>query len=252
MTNIQDSYSEVFEGVKTVLVVMPHPDDLELYCGGTVARLIQNGIRVVAVKMTSGENGCKQRQITSQELKQIREREDRESMSVLGIRERDNIYLDLGDGNVEVNKETVGLVALQIRLCQPDLIITTNPEDAIIRFDKDANWINHTDHLNTGKISLKASYPFARDILFYPEHFVEHPEAKSHCCTKFLLTDFYHHPDNLFIQVTDQITTRIQAHAQHQSQYSIDDATESADFFTKPWDASGHERFETFRYVLAD
>lgn len=248
---IKDDYEEIFKDVKTILAVMPHPDDLELYCGGTVARLIEDGKKVVAVKMTNGENGSRQEKITSQELGNIRLEEDKASMKVLGIKPENNIYLNLGDGSVDVNKETIGQLALQIRLFQPDLIITTNPEDEIIRFDKNQNWFNHTDHLNTGKIVLRASYPFARDLLFYPEHF-DNPLAKSHTCIKFLLADFYNHKDNVFVKVTDQIKARVNAHAKHKSQYSLENAQDSADFFTKKWDIDGQNSFETFRYVLAD
>jgi LmbE family N-acetylglucosaminyl deacetylase len=248
---VKDYYNEIFKNVETVLVVMPHPDDLELYCGGTVARLVEDGKKVVVVKMTNGENGSRQEKITSQELGKIRMQEDKASMEVLGIKSEDNVYLNLGDGSVGVDKETIGQLALQIRLVRPDLIITTNPEDEIIRFGKDQNWFNHTDHLNTGKSVLRASYPFARDVLFYPEHF-KNPNAKSHTCVKFLLTDFYDHEDNVFIKVTDQIKTRVDAHAKHSSQYSKEDAQDSADFFTKKWDKAGIDRFETFRYVLAD
>jgi len=37
---------------KTVFVLTPHPDDLEFGCGGTVARLIENGSRVVPIVFT--------------------------------------------------------------------------------------------------------------------------------------------------------------------------------------------------------
>ena len=38
-----------------VLAVGPHPDDLELTCGGTLARLVRQGYRVGMIDLTSGE-----------------------------------------------------------------------------------------------------------------------------------------------------------------------------------------------------
>jgi bacillithiol biosynthesis deacetylase BshB1 len=38
-----------------VIFTMPHPDDLEITCGGTIARLVQLGHRVGVVHMTNGE-----------------------------------------------------------------------------------------------------------------------------------------------------------------------------------------------------
>lgn len=38
-----------------ILFVMPHPDDLEITCGGTIARLVKLGHNVGIVHMTNGE-----------------------------------------------------------------------------------------------------------------------------------------------------------------------------------------------------
>ncbi len=38
-----------------VLAVAPHPDDLEILCGGTIAKLIKQGYRVGMADLTSGE-----------------------------------------------------------------------------------------------------------------------------------------------------------------------------------------------------
>ncbi len=42
--------------LKTVLVLAPHPDDLELGCGGTIARLIEEGVRVVSATFSLCED----------------------------------------------------------------------------------------------------------------------------------------------------------------------------------------------------
>lgn len=61
MVNIPtDSFNKIFGNKKRILVIMPHPDDTELYCGATVARLIQSGKRVRVVKMTYGDKGSRQ------------------------------------------------------------------------------------------------------------------------------------------------------------------------------------------------
>lgn len=245
-----DSYKSIFENKSRILVVMPHPDDTELYSGATVARLIQDGKRVRVLKMTYGDKGSRQEKVTQKELKVIREKEDREAMKILGVQDEDNIYLGLGDGEIEHDLPTIGKVAYQIRLFKPQLIITTNPQDLIVRFDKDVNWVNHRDHRHTGRIALDASYPYARDLLFFPEHF-KNKEAASWECTEFLFTDVYEHPDLVYIDVTDFIDCRTKALAAHSSQYSMKHAKESTDFFTfHP--SYGSRRFDRFRYVTTD
>ncbi len=42
---------------KTVLVLAPHPDDAEFYAGGTLAKWIAEGARVIIVIATDGSKG---------------------------------------------------------------------------------------------------------------------------------------------------------------------------------------------------
>jgi len=249
MENPQDSYSNIFGNKKRILVVMPHPDDTELYAGGTIARLLSDGKRVRVVKMTFGDRGCQQEEITKEKLREKREKEDREAMKVLGIWDEDNVYLGINDGGIEDDLKTIGKVVYQIRVFQPELIITTNPEDSFIRFEKDVNWVNHRDHRNCAKVTVDAAYPYSRDLLFFPEQ-LKKAGVKPHICSQFLLTDYYDHPDLVYIKVTNYIEKRVQVHASHASQYSYQDVQSSADFFTRIEGAT--ERFERFRYVVGD
>lgn len=244
-----DSYQNIFTNINKVMCIMPHPDDTEIYAGGTISRLVNDQIEVQVIKITLGEKGCRTENISPNELKVIRKQEDILSMQKLGIKPENNIYLDLGDGEIEENIKNIGIIAERIRLFQPDLIITTNPEDMIIRFDKKNSWINHRDHINTGKIALYASYPYARDLSFFPEHFAN-SNAKSHICTRFLITDTYNHPDNVFIDISKYQKNRTEAIASHSSQYSQEDAEDSTEFFTSNWEAG--KNFECFRYLQVD
>lgn len=248
--SIHDSYDRIFGQKSRILVIMPHPDDCELYCGATVARLVKNKKRVRVVKLTYGDKGSKQERVTREKLQTIRKREDREGMRLLEIADEDNIYLGLTDGEIEHNLSTIGKVAYQIRVFKPEIIITTNPEDYIIRFAKDINWVNHRDHRHCGRIALDAAYPYARDLLFFPEHFKD-KQAQSHACTEFLFTDVYDHPDLVYIDVTDYVDYRTKALTAHSSQYSLKQAQESTDFFTK-LPQYKDRRFDRFRYVITD
>lgn len=248
---INDSYQQIFGNKKRIMAVFAHPDDLEIMCGGLVARLIAGGKIVRSVKVTTGDMGSHQNKISQSDLRNAREIQDTEAMTILGINRENNIYLNLPDGSVENTVENIGKIAEQIRLFQPDLIITHNPEISIVRFDKDNSWFNHRDHRTTGQLTFDAAYPYSRDLLFFPEHF-ENPLAKSWACDEFLVVDSYGHPDSVFMEMTDFVEKRVTAHAMHKTQYNRESAQESADFFTKNWDAEGKKNFETFRYVKAD
>ena len=57
-------------------------------------------------------------------------------MQTLGIRGEDNIYLHLRDGARENNMEVIEKLVYQVRKFRPEIIITHNPEDMIIRWNK--------------------------------------------------------------------------------------------------------------------
>lgn len=228
---------------------MGHPDDAEGYAGGTIARLVASEKEVTVVKLTSGDKGSRQEKISQKELENIRITEDRVAMKALGIKDENNVYLHFEDGNVDNSMKVIKAIAEQIRKYKPDLIITHNPENIIIRFTKEnANWVNHRDHRSTGLSTVDAAYPYSRDLLFFPDQLEK--GLTSHICSEFFFVDYYEGPDIVAIDVTDFIKTRVAAHASHSSQYSQKDAQESADFFTKFEDED--KRYERFRYVIAD
>jgi bacillithiol biosynthesis deacetylase BshB1 len=69
-----------------VLAVAPHPDDVEILCGGTLARLVKQNYRVVLVDLTSGEP-------TPRGSEEVRAREAEAARQVLGVQARYNLRL---------------------------------------------------------------------------------------------------------------------------------------------------------------
>lgn len=246
---MKDSYDDIFKDKERILVVFAHPDDAEIYCGGTIARLTADGKKVRVVKVTSGNKGSRQENISENDLRLLREREDTEAMKVLGVKPEDNIYLDLGDGEVNNDVNTIEPIVKQIRLFKPDLVITHNPEDIIIKFDEKDSWVNHRDHRNTGLSVVDAAYPYSRDILFFPKHF-EDKRMSSHKVVEYLFVDSYNHKDEIFIDVTNTFGIKTKAIACHASQYSEEYAKDTTDYFTVIKGLEG--RWERFRYVIAD
>jgi bacillithiol biosynthesis deacetylase BshB1 len=69
-----------------VVAVAPHPDDLEITCGGTLAKLVQQGYRVGILDLTTGEP-------TPRGSEEIRAREAEAARAVLGVPLRLNVGL---------------------------------------------------------------------------------------------------------------------------------------------------------------
>src|SRR5439155_22044498 len=69
-----------------VIAIGPHPDDLEITCGGTLARLVKQGYKVGMIDLTTGEP-------TPRGSLEIRAREAEAARQVLGVPVRVNLGL---------------------------------------------------------------------------------------------------------------------------------------------------------------
>jgi N-acetylglucosamine malate deacetylase 1 len=99
-----------------VLAVGPHPDDLEINCGGTLAKLVRQGYRVGIVDLTSGEP-------TPRGSPEVRAREAEAARRVLGVPLRLNAGLpnrELMD--VPANRYAVATLFRRLR---PALVLAT-------------------------------------------------------------------------------------------------------------------------------
>ena len=68
-----------------VMGIFAHPDDPEFFCGGTFAKWAAEGRYVIFVLATSGDEGSGDLSITSEQLIEIREAEER-AAAKLGVR----------------------------------------------------------------------------------------------------------------------------------------------------------------------
>ncbi|MCX7046702.1 MAG: bacillithiol biosynthesis deacetylase BshB1 [Candidatus Sumerlaeota bacterium] len=110
-----------------VLAIGAHPDDVELFCGGTIARLVAGGRRVMIADLTSGERG-------SRGTKEERLVEAAKAAHVLGVARR---QLDCGDTLIENTEANRLQVIRLIRETRPSVVITHDQED------------RHPDHRKT-------------------------------------------------------------------------------------------------------
>jgi N-acetylglucosamine malate deacetylase 1 len=126
-----------------VLAVGCHPDDLEIGCGGTLARFAHQGDTVVMCLVANGNQGHVLIQPT--ELRAIRQEEARAAATRLGAVEvigLDVPDLEVDSGNLQLVERLVNL----IRRVQPDVIITHAPEDYM------------RDHVEVSKLVFDASF----------------------------------------------------------------------------------------------
>jgi LmbE family N-acetylglucosaminyl deacetylase len=111
---------------RTVLGIFAHPDDESLACGGTLARLADEGARVVVICASRGEAGSVSDAslIADCDLGLVRTRELRAAAAVLGVSEV--LVLDHPDGDLRWDHiaELHAEIVSAIERYRPDAVIT--------------------------------------------------------------------------------------------------------------------------------
>ncbi len=152
---------------KRAMVVTAHPDDAEYGCSATVAKWCRLGWEVVYVLCTDGSKGTEDRETTSEQLTELRTKEQIKAGETLGLKTVE--FLGYPDGYLEPTLELRRDISRQIRVHKPDILITTNPTRDLLS----SGYIGHPDHFATGEAALSAVFPSARDHLTFPELFYD-------------------------------------------------------------------------------
>ena len=114
-----------------------HPDDVELGCGATIAKLVSQGKKVGIVDLTRGELGTRG-------SAEIRTKETNEASNILGITIREN--MNFKDGFFRNDEEHQLKIIQVIRKYQPDFVFCNAPDD------------RHIDHPKGSQLIVEASF----------------------------------------------------------------------------------------------
>lgn len=223
-----------------VLVVTPHPDDAEVWCGGTVAKWIKEGAEVNYVLCTDGGKGSDIPGITSKELSETREQEQLDAAQVLGVKHVEMLHIP--DGDIEDTADFRKALVRQIRLVKPEVVLVTEP------YRRNSSW--HRDHRIVGQVALDAVFPYARDHLHFMDLW-ENEGLEPHKTGTVLFWGA--EQANTFIDITSAVDIKTEAVKAHRSQMSGRTDAEITDFVLN-WakgvgKESGYEYAEAFRKV---
>jgi len=120
-----------------ILAFGAHPDDVELGCGGTVAKLISEGKTCVIIDLTRGELGTRGSDETRHE-------EATESAKILGVSAREN--LGMKDGFLDNSEEYQLSIVKMIRKYRPEIVLANAIDD------------RHPDHAKAAKLVSDACF----------------------------------------------------------------------------------------------
>jgi len=181
--------------------VSPHPDDIELGAGGTVARLKAMGKHVTYIIATDGRYGGETPDILPEDLINIREAESRAAAAHLGVDEV--VMLGFRESGFYEHSEMKRALALAISKAEPDLVLTA---DHLIPTEV------HPDHLNVGKA--------VSDVLIHLNNYHYMKDIGGTASKREIagIAYFTTHKPNRYVKTTKYFKRQTQALAMHKSQ----------------------------------
>ena len=136
------------EAFSRYLFIGPHPDDIEIGCGATAAKLAASGKHVTFLILTDGRYGDGlSGGVKGDDLAMLRKQETIAAAEHLGV--KDVRFLDLCDGGFYDYDDMIRGIAETVGECKPDLIFAPDPYTG-----REC----HIDHLNTGRAAAHIAY----------------------------------------------------------------------------------------------
>lgn len=120
-----------------ILAIGAHPDDVEMSCGGTIAKEIAKGKKVGILDLTRGELGTRG-------SAEIRHKEATTAANILGISVRDN--LALADGFFHNDAQSQLKVIHSLRKYRPEIVLCNAVDD------------RHIDHPKGSELASNACF----------------------------------------------------------------------------------------------
>jgi bacillithiol biosynthesis deacetylase BshB1 len=181
-----------------------HVDDIELSCGGTLAKLVSQGYAIGACELTSGE-------LSTRGTVAERSEEAQAAAKILGLAPR--INLSIPDGNVAETEENKLAVIKVIRQYRPRFIFAPY-------------WkCRHFDHVHASNVVSEASFysglakidtgqqPHRPDFIFY--YFLRHETEPS-----------------FVVDISGEFETKKEAIMAHKSQFHNENSEEPDTFIS--------------------
>tara|TARA_B100000767_G_C19639999_1_gene482126 strand:+ start:22 stop:744 length:723 start_codon:yes stop_codon:yes gene_type:complete len=186
-----------------ILAIGAHPDDVELGCGGSIAKHISIGHSVTIIDLTAGELGTRG-------SSEIRARESKVAAEILSVESRFN--LGMRDGWIENDQESQLALIQYIRYLRPKIILCNAPND------------RHPDHVVASRLVVEACFKSGLNKIvtewkgqkqesYRPEHLYHYIQ-------------FYDIPADFTVDISDFFETKLKAIGAHSSQFYDASSTE--------------------------
>ncbi len=189
---------------RNILCIQPHPDDLDIAAGGTLAKLTSLGAHITLATVTDGSKGTEDPAQDPAALVQTRRQEQAAAAQATGV--QDLVWLPFIDGEVPADDSLRDEVIHLIRRLRPDLVMTIDP---FIPYEA------HPDHIRTGQAVLAAAL-LAGLPRFAPGG--EPGPGSAHYAVPAVALAQTNRP-NTYVDVSAEFEPKLAALAAHQSQF---------------------------------
>jgi LmbE family N-acetylglucosaminyl deacetylase len=172
-----------------IIAIGAHRDDIELACGGTLAKAIRKGHQVKCIIMS--QSAYKNYDGTVLRTEEEANTEGDNALRLLGI--NDFVVLDFSNKNIPYNGSTVEAIDKILVEYKPDLILTHWTFDT------------HQDHMNTALASISAARYFNSILMYEPFP----PSGRS----------YHPYRPQVYIDVSDDFEIKKKSIEAHKSQH---------------------------------
>lgn len=173
-----------------ILVVGAHLDDIELACGGTIAKAIRNGHQVKTLIMS--KSGYTNKEGKVQRSDDVAVKEGVEALKTLGV--EDIEILDFETKDIPFRSDVVNAIDVVMAAYDPDVIFTHHPFDT------------HQAHEGVAKATIAAARRKNTVFFFEPIQ----PSGRSYVAFK---------PD-LYVGIDETVDIKIESLKKHKSEYN--------------------------------
>lgn len=173
-----------------ILAVGAHLDDIELACGGTLAKAIKNGHKVKVLIMS--QSGYTNKEGSVQRSNEVAVKEGTNALQTLGC--KDIEILDFDTKDIPFRSDVVNAIDVCMSKFNPDVIFTHHPFDT------------HQAHEGVSKATIAAAR--RKNTVYFFEPIA--PSGRSYVSFK----------PTLYVDIEDTIDTKIASLKKHKSEYN--------------------------------
>ena len=191
-----------------VVAIFAHPDDLTFFCAGTIAKWAEQGHKIYAICVTSGNVGTLRTDLTLNDVSKMREKELRAANDILGVKE--TIMLGYPDGGFINGSDLRENLVYYVRKLKADRVLTFDP------------WVKyevHPDHVIVGRMAAEAG-AFAAFPLLYQDH-IKNRGVEPYSCSEIWLMGLLGHQPNFFVDISSTIDKKVEAALKFEATLSL-------------------------------